>query len=101
MMLFQLGHFALADLEDSVAYLAEDSESAAHRLVDELEFGFGFLGERPQCGHRRPDLTSAPLLFWTVAGYLIASLLDPAPVTIVAILHGSRDAASILQSRFA
>jgi hypothetical protein len=53
---FQLGQHALTDLEEAVIYLAEDSEQAALRLVDDLEAGFRFLSQ-----WRSPD-TAAPTL---------------------------------------
>lgn len=96
---FQISRHSLADMEEAVAYLAQDSEQAAHRLVDDLEAAFLFLGQWPLSGHLRTDLTSAPLRFWTAGGYLIAYQPHPRPVTIIAILHGSRDAASILKNR--
>ncbi len=55
-----------------------------------------FLGGKPQAGHLRPDLTAAPVKFWSVFSYLIIYDPDARPVTIVRILHASRDIAALL-----
>lgn len=96
---FRLNKDALRDLEEAVAYLAEDSEHAALSLVDDLENGFRFLAQWPLTGHRRTDLTRSSLRFWTVAGYVIAYRPIPKPLTIIAVLHGSRDIHSVLKDR--
>lgn len=99
MSIFRLNKDALSDLEEAVAYLTEESERAALDLVDDLESGFRFLAQWPHTGHRRTDLTKSQLRFWTIAGYVIAYRPTPKPLTIIAILHGSRDIHSILKDR--
>ena len=97
---FQLNRDAARDLEEAVAYLAQDSEHATLSLVDDLENGFRFPAQWPLTGHRRPDIIRSHLRFWTVAGYAIAYQPTPKPPTIVAVLHGSRDIHSVLKDRF-
>lgn len=98
-MAFKLSKDSLRDLEEAVAYLAEDSVDAALNLTDDLESAFHFLTQWPLAGHRRSDLTRSSLRFWTVAEYLIAYRPRPRPLTIIAVLHGSRDVAAILKDR--
>ena len=98
--LFSLTEDAVRDLEQTVAYIAEDSEEAAHRLADTLDHAFHFIARWPNCGHRRPELTlQERVRFWSSAGYLIAYRADIRPVLILAVLHGARDAESIFTAR--
>ncbi len=99
MSIFRLNKDALRDLEEAVAYLAEDSERAALDLVDDLESGFRFLANWPHSGHRRTDISRSQLRFWTIAGYVIAYRPTPKPLIIIAVLHGSRDISSVLKDR--
>jgi len=97
---FDLSEDALLDLEEAVSHIALDSPPAALKLAEELEQTFLFLGQWPAAGHTREDLTSElELRFWTSRGYLVAYFWNRSPIVIVCVLHGSRDAASILYSR--
>ena len=70
--------------------------SLARYMLHELREAFRFLAANPEAGHRRPDLTDAPVKFWTVFSYLI--VYDPAkrPTEVLNVLHGARDIASLL-----
>ena len=51
-------------------------------------------------GHKREDLTSNEnLRFWPVFSYLVAYKHGSTPLAIVAVIHGKRDVANLLQSR--
>lgn len=99
-MPFDLTEAATADLEEAVAYIAQDSVKAALGVADNLETTFLFLSKWPNAGHRRDDLTDDPdLLFWPTGRYLIAYLPSRNPVLILAVFHGSRDIKSLLPRR--
>jgi plasmid stabilization system protein ParE len=94
---FRLAEDAVRDLEEAVAYLAEQSETAALHIAEDLEHAFLFIARWPACGHRRPDLTAnEDIRFWSSNGYLIAYRSQPRPLLILAVLHGARDAASAI-----
>ena len=98
---FRLAEDAVRDLEQAAAYLAEKNETAALRFADDLEHAFLFIVRWPACGHRRPDLTqNQDIRFWPSNGYLIVYRAQPRPLVILGLLHGARDAASALASRF-
>ena len=96
---FQLTEHDLADLEETISWLAAESEEAALNLVNDLEAAFRFLAQWPGSGHLRSDLFPLPLRFWNASGYLIVYEPRTRPITIVAVLHGSRDAVSLLRKR--
>jgi plasmid stabilization system protein ParE len=97
---FDLSEDAVYDLEEAVGYLAVENPSAALRLADELEQTFLFLAQWPSAGQRREDLTEEPeLRFWSNKNYLIGYFGNRSPILIVCVLHGSRDAISILVPR--
>jgi plasmid stabilization system protein ParE len=97
---FRLAEDAVRDLEQAAAYLAEESETAALRLADDLEHAFLFIAGWPACGHRRTDLTpNEDIRFWSSNGYLIVYRAQPRPLLILGVLHGARDAASAIASR--
>ena len=62
---------ALADIDDIWQYVANDSVDAADRVIETIFENIATVAASPQQGHPRPDLTSAPLLFWRVYSYLI------------------------------
>ncbi len=91
---------ATADLEAAAAYLAERSEEAALKLADDLENAFLLISQHPKMGRVRDEYSGLEgLRFWTSAGYLIAYLSERSPILILAVLHGARDAASIIPNR--
>ena len=59
---------------------------------------FRHLAEMPEMGHTRADLTVNPVKFWGVYSYLV--VYDPAstPLTVIAVLHGTRDVCNLLKS---
>jgi len=82
----------VADVREIAAYIAQDSLDAAERVISTL---FSTIeGLVPQAvrhrGHRRPDLSDAPLLFVGVYDYLIAYAPDENPLIVIAILHARR-----------
>lgn len=97
---FDLTEDATADLETAISYLADQSEASALRVADALEDAFLLLSQHPQIGRRNLGFAAIDeVRFWTAAGYLIAYLPECSPILILAVLHGSRDAADIIPTR--
>ncbi len=78
------------------AFIAQESVDAALKVYDALEEAFERIALNPGIGHLREDLTHRPVKFWSVFSYLV--VYDPAmdPLTIVAVVHGSRDVEQVL-----
>ena len=94
---YRLSEQAEAHVDAIADFIAGDSVDAAVKVVLALEDAFVLLASRPGIGHIREDLTSRPLKFWSVYSYLV--VYDPAsdPLSIIAVLHGTRDVAQILK----
>ena len=90
------------DVNDIWAFIAEDNQVAADRMIDAIEASIEALVPFPYQGHRRADLTSRPLRFTNVGNYLIACAPDKRPLWVVAVVHGRRNPpvmAAILRGR--
>lgn len=88
---------ARGDLLEIWPFIARENPVAADRILDRLEAAIHRLGDRPGLGHRRPDLTSAPVRFWSVLGYVIVYRGEAPPIQIVRVLHGARDIERLLR----
>jgi toxin ParE1/3/4 len=81
---------ALIDLDDIREYIAENNPDAADRVIKEIRDGIRVLVAFPHQGYRRPKLTSRPLRFKLVRGYVIAYAPEKNPLWVVAVFHGRR-----------
>ncbi|MEO8594692.1 MAG: type II toxin-antitoxin system RelE/ParE family toxin [Candidatus Solibacter sp.] len=96
---YVLGAEADSDLEEIWDYIAEDSVRAADRWIERLFETFEALARAPGMGHRRPDLTPLPVLFWPVGRYLIIYRATHGTVEIVAVTQGARNIPVFLSRR--
>jgi len=95
---YELSPEARDDLQEIWIYIAGDNLAAADKLEADIYQACAVLAENPRLGHKRPDLTDEPVLFWPVRGqYLVIYQRETKPLKIVRILHGARDASSQLQ----
>ena len=88
---------ARADLFDIWNYIAQESLSAADRVVAELEAAMQRLAEFPRLGHRRDDVPDLQYRFWPVYSYLIVYTPDKSPIHILRVIHGNRDVPAALK----
>src|SRR5665213_2853348 len=65
-----------------------------------VAFAVAHLRQWPYTGHRRRDLTRRDVCFWYEKPYLVAIQISGETLTIVAVLHGSRDMSRVLKKRF-
>lgn len=68
----------------------------ARRVMKEIRFAIDLLGDQPDLGHVREDLTNRPLKFWAVFSYLIGYAPKPRPIQVIRVLHGARDIEHLL-----
>ena len=88
---------ALLDLMEIDAYLAEVAgEEVAERVRLEIKAQLHRLASHPGLGHRRPDLTSKPYLFFRVYSYLVVYRRGSQPLQIARIVHAARDSRRLL-----
>jgi plasmid stabilization system protein ParE len=91
---FDLHPLAAQDITDIWEFIAEGNPIAARRVREEILNAIRSLVHFPHQGHKRPDLTSRPLL--------IAYAPGEKPLWVVAAMHGRRSPrvmAAILRSR--
>ncbi len=94
---YELSPEALADLQEIWLYIASDNPGAADILESEIYEACELLARNPRLGHKRPDLTDEPVLFWPVRGrYLVVYHRSNRPLQIARILHAARDATELL-----
>jgi plasmid stabilization system protein ParE len=78
--------------------LGEAGLAIANRIQGELVDAFDGLADAPGKGHKRPDLTSRDVLFFSVYQYMIV-YRRAATVEIVSVLHGKRNIKKLLKDR--
>lgn len=89
---YELSPEALADLQEIWVYIAGDNPAAADELEADIYQACELLARNPRLGHKRPDLTDEPVLFWPVRGqYLVIYQRATQPLKIARILHAARD----------
>lgn len=94
---FVVAPAAERDIVEIGSYIAMDDRDAAQKLVTQIYDCFPRLAERPALGHRRPDLTSLPVRFWTLRGrYMVVYRGEAAPIEIFRVLSACRDIAGLL-----
>jgi plasmid stabilization system protein ParE len=98
MIPFELADAAQADIQETLAFYRAPS-----RLGDEfsgdLRGAIMHLREWPFTGHRRRDLTKADVCFWTFGFYYLVVRVSDGMLSIVAVIHTSRNVARILKNR--
>jgi len=79
-------------------FVAGGRIDVADRIEEELVQAFESLAIVPGQGHRRTDLTSRNVLFFSVYQYMIV-YRKAELVEIIAVLHGKRNLTRLLKSR--
>jgi toxin ParE1/3/4 len=89
---------ARRELLAAAEWIAEDNPVAAEGLIEAVETAAEKIGEYPQIGRRRPELTRGPYRFLTLTPYpyLVAYAENERPPIIVRIVHG-RDLPRVLR----
>ncbi len=87
---------ALEDLEAIQAYIAKDSSFYARQFIERIFDAATKLEPFPEIGRRVPEAEERTdireLIF---QGYRIIYLTQPEHITIIAVIHGSRDLAGM------
>jgi plasmid stabilization system protein ParE len=99
---FDLHPLRAQDITEIWEYIAGNNPLAARRIREDILSVIRALVQFPRQGLRRPDLTSRPLGFTVLRGYLIAYAPDEKPLWVVAVIDGRRSPrlmAAILRGR--
>lgn len=93
---YRLAPDAELDVDEISAFIALHDTGAANRFLDRAYAAFARLADRPHLGHRRPDLTRLPVLFWPLMGRYLIVYEATRPLNVVRVLSGYRDIAALL-----
>ena len=85
---------ARIDLLEIWAYIAEENQSAADKLLDAIDEKCILLGRNPKMGQGRPDI-SLEMRYFPVKNYLILYREQEFGIEVVRIVHGMRDIGEI------
>jgi plasmid stabilization system protein ParE len=97
---FVLAPQAALDLVEIWRHIKQrNSLEMADRVESAIRQKFTLLAQVPGAGHRRSDLTTEDVKFFTVYSYLIVYRPRSKPLQIVSILQGRRDVEHLLQER--
>ena len=100
MSLYRFSPHALDDLDALLYSLAERSGwDHSMDMEEKIYAALERIGRSPGIGHLREDLIPHEVYFDYAKPYLILYRRDTRPVYILAILHGARDIATIMQDR--
>lgn len=92
-----LSNDAEADLNSILDHIATDSIQSALKVHDRFLEVFRMLGENPNIGHYREDLTSRAVRFFPVYSFMIVYLSGSSPVEVARIFGTAQDVESILR----
>jgi toxin ParE1/3/4 len=82
---------ARLDLLEIWHHIAQDNVRAANQVNEKLDAAICSLLTMPGMGHARADVKDVRYKFWSVFSYVIAYRYNDATLTIVRVVHGSRD----------
>ena len=85
------------DLISIWLYVSEHNESAAYRLISEINAKYSLLSEYPEIGRIREDLGDKSYRSFAVGSYIIFYRLTDEVIEISRVLHGSRDIGHALE----
>lgn len=92
----RLARAARTDLIEIWSYLAAENEPAADRLLNRIAAKLQLLTQSPDLGRRRDEL-AASLRSIPVGDYILFYQVAGRTVTVVRVLHGSRDLESLFE----
>lgn len=95
-MTFTISPEADIDLLHIQDFIAENNPAAAQNVIRKIETALYRLGESPFMGHKREDLTSRNVRFWSVYSYVIIYEIYEGSIQIVRVLSSYRNIPSLL-----
>ena len=87
----QFTHAAEADLLELWLTIAEENPVAADKLLDSIQATVSLLGNQPEMGRARPELSNRLRSIPTRTPYIIFYLPNDDGLLVVRVLHHARD----------
>jgi plasmid stabilization system protein ParE len=96
--LYVLSPRAASHVETILVDTAEYTGQERSQRVEALLFSaFRAIAAAPGLGHLRPDILAAPVYFYYAKPFHVLYRKD-VPIQIVAVFHGARDIAALMQA---
>ena len=86
------------DLLEAWLYVADNSVSAADRMLDQIETDATRLLDQPMMGRERRELAPGLRSWPTSTPYILFYIPTTQGITVVRVLHHARDIPAILES---
>ncbi len=100
MIKYVLADAARCDLIEIRRYLDEHAgPMIANGVLADVREAIRTIAKNPGIGHQREDLTRHNVLFWPIHSYFVLYDPDSRPLSVLGVLHSSRNLISILKSR--
>jgi toxin ParE1/3/4 len=97
---YQLTPQARSDLLEITDYiLHHNGADRAESVVGVIRDAIAKVAETPGLGHKREDLTSEDVRFWTVYKYYVVYRPETNPLEVIAVISGWRDVPTELARR--
>lgn len=96
---FRIADAAFADVQE-ILYFYRAPSALGDAFNRDIQDAISHLRQWPYTGHRRRDLTSKDVCFWFFAPYFLVVQVQDDFLSIVAVLHSSRNIARVLRKRF-
>jgi plasmid stabilization system protein ParE len=96
---FRLTPQAKADLREILLNIATNSPETAKRVLSKFEEGLQRLAKAPGSGHFHEELLDRRYRFWNFYSYVVCYVWEEKPIQIIAVIHGARQLAALLQTR--
>jgi plasmid stabilization system protein ParE len=99
---FVLTRNAIDDLDEIWNYIAQDDRDAANRVESAIFAALATLARHPLIGSKRSELTPLLVRFWPIAkfpNFIVVYRPETRPLEIIAVLHGKREIARLLEGR--
>lgn len=85
---------SVADIIGAAEFIAQDNEDAAIRFIDAIDAAFDLIARSPGIGVRRKLRSLPKIQMWVLneyPAYLIFYKTDQDQVTVLRVIHSSRD----------
>ncbi len=94
---FVLSAPASRDLDEILTHVLKRSgERRAVHVAEGFYEALEKIADNPGLGHRREDLTSSPLLFYSVWSWFVVYKPGKQPLEVARIIHAARDVEKLL-----
>ncbi len=94
---YRLTELAVRDLAEIHEYVAQDSSTAANRLIRHFYNKFEFLARFPEAGERRPEFAGGDIRVFSAGSYVLYYRIRGEDVEISRVAHGARLSESLFE----